>query len=395
MTTEPGSGRAGLEASAHSSAHPASEPPPEIALDLRAAARRLVVHPMVAAEQEPEMFRLIRRHEAQLDRWFTQRFGYRLQVSADTARLFKSSTIADRRPLRTEAASARPFAQREYTMLALTLAAMAAGPEVISLRHLVQEIRSAAADAAVTLSETPSDRRALVTALRWLIGRGMVAEVHARVDSYASDGTADAVLRVRPDRVALLALPVLARSETSEQLLDRSEQRRASRPWMRSMLLEEPVVYRSDLTNDEWSELRRRLGEERDIFDEMFGLSIEARAEGLAAIDPEGSLTDSRFPAGGTVGQAALLLIDRLVAADRNPVERSAAVAAVTELAEVHRVRSRHWGQIAENPELLTDDVLELLQDHRLVQVSGEWIELLPAAWRYAVEVRIEQGSLL
>ncbi|MDE0495437.1 MAG: TIGR02678 family protein [Gemmatimonadetes bacterium] len=395
MTTGPGSGRAGLEASTHSSARPASEPPPEIALDLRAAARHLVVHPMVAAEQEPEMFRLIRRHEAQLDRWFTQRFGYRLQVSADTARLFKSSTIAGRRPLHTEAASARPFAQREYTMLALTLAAMAAGPEVISLRDLIQEIRSAAADAAVTLSETPSDRRALVTALRWLIGWGMVAEVHARIDSYASDGTADAVLRVRPDRVALLALPVLARSETTEQLLERSEQRRASRPWMRSMLLEEPVVYRSDLTDDEWSELRRRLGEERDIFDEMFGLSIEARAEGLAAIDPEGGLTDSRFPAGGTVRQAALLLIDCLVAADRNPVERSAVVAAITDLAEVHRVRSRHWGQIAENPELLADDVLELLQDHRLVQVSGEWIELLPAAWRYAVDVRIEQGSFL
>jgi len=395
MTTEPGSSRADPEASTHSPARPASEPPPEIALDLRSAARHLVLHPMVAAEQEPEMFRLIRRHEAQLDRWFTQRFGYRLQVSADTARLFKSSTIASRRPLRTEAARDRPFAQREYTMLALTLAAMAAGPEVISLRDLIQEIRSAAADAAVTLSETPSDRRALVTALRWLIGWGMVAEVHARVDSYASDGSADAVLRVRPDRVAMLPLPVLARSETPEQLRERSDQRRASRPWMRSMLLEEPVVYRSDLTDDEWSELRRRLGDERDIFDGMFGLSIEARAEGLAAIDPEGGLTDSRFPAGGTVGQAALLLIDRLVAADRNPVERSAAVAAVTELAEVHRVRSRHWGQIAENPKFLTDDVLELLQDHRLAQVSDEWIELLPAAWRYAVEVRIEQGSLL
>ncbi len=395
MTAEPRSGRAGPEASARSSARPASEPPPEIALDLRAAARRLVVHPMVTAEQDPEMFHLIRRHEAQLDRWFTQRFGYRLQVSADTARLFKSSTIAGRRPLRTAAASARPFALREYTMLALTLAAMAAGPEVISLRDLIQEIRSAAADAEVALSDTPSDRRALVTALRWLIGWGTVAEVHAHVDSYASDGTADAVLRVRPDRVAMLPLPVLARAETPEQLLDRSEQRRASRAWMRAMLLEEPVVYRSDLTDDEWSEVRRRLGEESRILNEMFGLSIEARAEGLAAIDPAGGLTDSRFPAGGTVGQAALLLIDRLVAADRNPVDRSAAVAAVADLAEVHRIRSRHWGRVAEDPERLTDAVLELLQDHRLAQVSGERIELLPAAWRYAVEVRIEQGSLL
>ena len=374
----------------------AAEPAPEVALDLRAAARHLVEHPMVAAEHDPEAFRLIRRHEPQLDRWFTQRFDYRLRVGADTARLFKSTVVARRRPLHTATASRRPFSQREYTMLALALAAVAAGPDVISLRDLIEEIRAAAAEAGVALSEERSDRRALVTALRWMIACGAAAEMHDRIDSYASDGTADAVLRVRPDRVAMVALPSLARAETPEQVLDRSDQRQPSpRPWMRSLLLEEPVVYRSDLTDGEWAELRRRLGEETRIFNEMFGLSIEARAEGLAAIDPEGGLTDSRFPAGGTVGQAALLLIDRLVAADRNPVERSAAVAAVAELAGVHRVQSRHWAQTADDPERLTDEILELLQDHRLVQVSGESIELMPAAWRYAVEVRIEQGSLL
>ena len=372
-----------------------AEPRPEVALDLRTAARHLVVHPLVAAENDPEAFRLIRRHEAQLDRWFTQRFGYRLRVGADTARLFKSTTVATRRPLRTAAAASRPFSQREYTMLALALAAVTAGPEVVSLRDLIEEIRSAAADAGVSLSEEPSDRRALVTALRWMIGCGAATEMHARVDSYASDGSADAVLRVRPDRVAMLALPTLARAETPEQLLDRSEQRKASRPWMRSRLLEEPVVYRTDLSNAEWTELRQRREDESDIFNEMFGMVIEARAEGLAAIDPDGGLTDSRFPAGGTVGQAALLLIDRLVAADRNPVERRTLVTIVADLAEAHRVESRHWAQIAEDPVRLTDEVLELLQDHRLARIADESVELLPAAWRYAVEVRIEQGSLL
>ena len=373
----------------------AAEPRPEIALDLRAAARYLVEHPLTAAEQDPEMFRLIRRHEVQLDRWFTQRFGYRLQVGADTARLFKSSVVATRRALRTAAVSNRPLSQREYTMLALTLAAVSSGPDVISLRDLIEDIRSAAAESGVTLSEEPSDRRSLVNALRWMISRGAAFEMHAQIDTYASDGSADAVLRVRPDRVALLALPVLARAENPEHLLDRSEPRRASRAWMRSLLLEEPVVYRSDLTDSEWSELRRRMVEEAEIFNEMFGLTIEARAEGMAAIDPDGGLTDSRFPASGTVGQAALLLIDRLVADDRFPAERSAAVEAVTDLAEIHRVQSRHWAQIADDPERLTDEVLGLLQDHRLARVSGDLIELLPAAWRYAVEVRIEQGSLL
>ena len=373
----------------------AGEPGPEIALDLRAAARHLVEHPLVAAEKDPETFRLVRKHEPQLDRWFTQRFGYRLQVGADTARLFKSSTVATRRPLRTATVDRRPFRQREYTMLALALAAVTAGPDVISLRDLIEEIRSAAADAGVSLSDELSDRRALVTALRWMIDCGAATEMHDHIDSYASDGSADAVLRVRPDRVALLALPSLARAETSEQLLDRSEQRRASRAWMRSLLLEEPVVYRGDLTDGEWAELRRRQGDESRIFYEMFGMVIEARLEGLAAIDPDGGLTDSRFPAERTVGQAALLLIDRLVEADRNPVERRAVVDIVAELAEIHRVRSRHWAQIADNPQRLADEVLGLLQDHRLVKVIGKSVELMPVAWRYAVEVRVEQGSLL
>ena len=367
----------------------------EIALDLRAAARHLVQHPMVTAERDPDAFRLIRRHGAQLDRWFTQRFGYRLQVAADTARLFKSTVVATRRPLRTASSQSRPFSQREYTMLALALAAVAAGPSVISLRDLVHEIRSAATDAGVVVTEDPSERRALVTALRWMIAWGAAAEMHDRVDSYAADSDADAVLRVRPDRVAMLPLPVLARADSVPELLDRSDQRQSPRAWMRSILLEEPVLYRHDLADGAWAELRRRIGEDGAILDEMFGLRIEARSEGIAAIDPDSGLTDSPFPAGGTVGQAALLLIDRLVAADRNPVELSLAVDTVTELAGEHRRHRRHWSQLADDPERLTREVLELLYDHRLAEPCADAVRLLPAAWRYAVDIRVEQGSLL
>ena len=375
-------------------APPSADPRRE--LDLRAAARHLVVHPLVLAERDSDTFRLIRRYEHALDRWFTQRFGYRLQVTADTARLFKSTVVASRRPLQTEANQSRPFSVREYTMLALALAAVAAGPNVISLRDLLHEIRSAATDAGVTVTEAPADRRALVTALRWMIGKGAASEAHNRVDRYATDSEADAVLRIRPDRVALLPLPALARSETVEHLLNRPEVRQSSpRAWMRSMLLEEPVVYRRDLTEAEWSELRRRLREEAAILDEMFGLRIEARAEGVTAVDPGDGLTDSCFPAGGTVGQAALLLIDRLVATDRSPVERTDLVEAVAELAREHRQDRKHWSQLADDPERLASEVLELLYDHRLAEASGQAVRLLPAAWRYAVEVCIEQGALL
>ena len=358
---------------------------PRRELDLRAAARHLVSHPLVLAEHDPDTFRLIRRYEHSLDRWFTQRFGYRLQVAADTARLFKSTVVARRRPLRTTADQGRALSVREYTMLALALAAVAAGPNVISLRDLLQKIRSAASDAGVTVTEALIDRRALVAALKWMIRHGLASEAHNRVGRYIGDSEADAVLCIRPDRVAMLPLPALASSETVDALLDRSEQRRSyPRRWMRSTLLEEPVLYRGDLADDEWAELRRRLGEEAGIFDEMFRLRLEIRAEGVAAIDPEDGMTDSRFPLGGTLGHATLLVIGRLIETERSAIERREFVETVEALATDHR---RYWSKLADEPERLAAAVLELLQDHRLADVRDGTVRLLPAAWRFRAEV--------
>ena len=368
-----------------------ASPSPAVAPELREAARHLIAHPLVLAERYPDKFRLIRRHEQQLDRWFTQRFGYRLQVTADAARLFKSTVVASRRPLRATA-KRRPFSLREYTMLALALAAVSAGPNIISLRDLVHRIRSAAAEADIALAETFAERRALVTALRWMIGHGVATELHDRVEGYAADDAADAVLRIRPDRVALLPLPALARASTANELLDRSERRISFRAWIRSMLIEEPVLYREEVDEPEWTELRKRLRDEATIFNEMFGARIEARAEGVLVIDPDGEMTDTRFPVAGTSGHAALLLIEQLAEMDRNPIPRNAVVSAVAKLARKHR---RYLSSLADDAEKLTRDVLERLIDHRLVDVADNEVRLLPAAWRYAVDVKYEQMSLL
>lgn len=360
--------------------------------ELREAARCLVAQPLVAAEQHDEEFVLIRRHRQQLDQWFTQRFGYRLQVTADTARLFKTTAIVRNRPLWTATVQPRPFGISEYLMLALVLAAVVSGPNVISLRDLIEEVRGAAAEAGVEVGIEPSDRRALVTALRWMIAHGLATELHERIDEYAHDAEADAVLAIRPDRVAMLPLPVLAQAETAEQLLKRSGASGAARTWMRARVLEEPVVYRSDFDSDEWSELRRRLGEEAAFFDEMFGLHIEARAEGVMAVDAGGELSDVRFPQTGTVGHAALLLADRLARDDEVSLRRDAVVDLVADLATEHRP---YWSQLADNPGRLADEALALLADHRLVGLEGEEVAVLPAAARYALDVSHAEASML
>ena len=208
---------------------------------------------------------------------------------------------------------------RECVLLALALASTAAGPAVISLRDLVNEIRSAAAEADIDLVGDATERRAIVSVLRWMIANGLAAELHDRVDAYAEDSNADAVLRMRPDRIALLPLPALVGAADAEALLDRAERRSPLRQWMRCRLVEDPVLYREDLDDNEWTELRRRLGEEGRMLAEMFDLALESRAEGVAAIDRDGELTDRRFPTTGTEGHAALLLIAELGQTDHQP----------------------------------------------------------------------------
>lgn len=363
-----------------------------LAVELREAARCLAARPLIAAELFGDEFMLIRRHQRQLDQWFTQRFGYRLQVTADTARLFKTTATVRNRPLRTATVQPRPFSHAEYLMLTLVLAAVVSGPNVISLRDLIGELRGAAAEAGVEMAAEPSDRRALVTALRWMIAHGLAAELHERIDEYAHDAEADAVLAIRPDRVAMLPLPVLARAESAEQLLARSNAGSSARSWMRARILEEPVVYRSDFDADEWSELRRRLGEEVGFFDEMFGLRIEARAEGVMAVDPDGDLSDVRFPQTGTVGHAALLLADHLAQRGEVSLRRDALVGLVAAFAVEHR---SYWSRKADNPDRLTDEALALLADHRLVEVDGDEVVVLPAAARYVLDVSHAEATML
>jgi uncharacterized protein (TIGR02678 family) len=104
---------------------------PQGPIDARIAARHLMQRPLTCAEHDPEVFRLIRRHAATLDRWFTQRFGDRVHVDADTARLYKSVAPPADRPLRTS--TDRPLRPRQYVLVALCLGAVSSGPDVISL----------------------------------------------------------------------------------------------------------------------------------------------------------------------------------------------------------------------------------------------------------------------
>lgn len=353
---------------------------PQVGVALTAAARHLVASPLFCEEHDPDTFRLVRRHEAELDRWFTQRLGWRLHVGSDTARLWKSGYVPERRPLRSSAG--RPLTGLELTLLVLVLACTSAGPAVISLGDLVELVRSAAAECDVHLAGDGTERRALVTALRWMIDHGLAAELHDHVDAFVADETADAVLRIRPDRIALLPTAAIA-GEDAADVLARADRRSATRAWLRARLVEDPVVYRTDLDDAEWQELRRRLGEEARLADEMFGLTLEARAEGVAAIDPGGRLSDRAFPTTGTEGHAALLLLEAWRDDSGHWRPLSDVEVVMEGLAAQHR---RHWAKdLAAAPDRLARRVMDLLVDVRLAErrASPDEVRLLPAASRY------------
>lgn len=357
---------------------------PRRAGELTLAARALLTRPWRTAEADRPLFLLIRRHADHLDRWFTQRLGYRLVVGRDTARLVKSGHIPLDRPLRTP--TDRPFTGRECVMLALVLAATAAGPDRISLRDLVLQVRSAAADAGIALDGATSERRALVTALRWLVGHGVVQELDRSVTGYETDAGADALLQVRNDRMALLPAPALLGAQSVDELLDRAGGERTGRAALRRRLVEDPVLHADDVAPEDWAELRRRFGEESRYCEEMFGLVIEARAEGVAAIDVDGGCTDIALPAGGTTAHAALLLLDALTTRHRDGADTAVLDGELRTLVERY---GRYWRKDLE-PDELREQAVALLTAMAVVTIEpGGRVRPRPVAARFAPDVSV------
>lgn len=384
----------------------ASRADPQRDGELVTATRALLARPWRTAESDPDVLALVRRHADALDAWFTQELSYRLVVTADTARLVKTGHVPPDRPLRTVSTTPRPFTGAEYTALALVLAATTSGPDRTSLRDLVNAVHSAAAEAGVAIDTDAASRRALVTALRWLIAHGMVRELDRGVAVYEHDADADALLEVRQDRTALLPTGAVVGAETPDELVERAAERGSAATSARRRLVEDPVVLAADLEPARFVELRRRAGDEARRIEARTGLVLEARAEGFAALDVDGGCSDVPFPTGGTVPHAALLLVSELVfqfrpAEDPEPIGWPAVREVLDELVAEH---GRYWAknQLADRDRFAAD-VLALLVAMRLVTVEGDAaVRVLPAAARYVPEVTVvdadaavEQPTLL
>lgn len=291
-----------------------------LALDSYQRAARVVLANHLITRNYPDRIALplIRRWATELREDLAELFGYRLEVTETTARLFPVLDQLDPgRPARTTAD--RLFDRRRYAYLALALAALGRAGDQITLSELAAQVASYTerVDGLDLASDRAADRDAFVDAVGWLAARGAVTLADGDAGGWASDPEAGEAL-YDIDRSVVFALfrppRALQHLQSVGGLLGeeagggdtRSPALALASRSVRRALVEQPVVYIDDLAEPH----RSLLGQEKLVHEVelVTGLRAERRAEGVALIDSSGRLSDVRFPGTGTLAQVALLL---------------------------------------------------------------------------------------
>ena len=369
--------------------------------------RHLLVHPLLLATMEPALFAAAVRHRAELTTWFAEYAGWTLVVepAAGHVRLLKRPAHPDgTRPAR--APGKEPFDRRRYALLCLALAALDGMPGQTTLARLAEAIRELSLEEQELSPFDPqllAERRAFVDVLRLLTELGLLVFRDGDTEAYAQRGKGDALYDVR-DRLLgqLLAAPLPpalagtpARMAEEERPQTEEGERHRARQTIFRALLDDPVVYYQDLDPGALAWLEHGHAFLYERLEQDVGVELERRAEGLAAVDRDGTLTDSTFPEGNsTVKHAALLLCEWLADGARAaraagqpppPVDWAALVERVAALRAEHGER---WSKEYEPSEggsgRLAAAALALLEGFGLAERLDAGWRARPAAARFA-----------
>lgn len=296
------------------------------------AVRLILRHPLVTAVwPDTGALPLVRRWADQLRADLPELLGYRLITTADTARLVRVQDDLDAsQPALTR--GERPFDRRRYAYLVLTLAALGRAGAQIALSELADTVAADAAriDGLGMDTERKPDRDAFVDAVAWLEARGALRTADGSAAAWAGDpDKAEALYDIdrevagalyQPKRVLqhMASVTGLLNGTTTEGVAHGlTTQRRATARRARRLVLEQPAVYYADVDESLHGQLRApALAED---LERLTGLPVERRAEGVTLIDTSGRFSDVRFPSGGTVAQAALLLAAKIAEQTAKP----------------------------------------------------------------------------
>jgi uncharacterized protein (TIGR02678 family) len=371
--------------------------------EYRRAARALLGRPLLRASDEA--FVLVRRYAPELREWFDRNAGWRLDVDSEVARLVKQpATTRDATYPMRDVKSKQPFGRRRYVLTCLALAALERAELQITLGRLAEQVVLAAADpvltgAGVVFALDGRDERAdLVAVVRLLLDLGALRRVAGDEEAFVKD-TGDVLYDVQRRVLAtLLAAPqgpstidspgfgerlaalTYELPPTTDDLRNQRIRHRLTR-----RLLDEPVLYYNELTDEERAYLTSQRAAITARITELTGLVAEIRAEGIAMVDPFDDLTDVRMPESGTEGHATLLLAEHLALHRDRAVPIEELHGFVRRQAVAHR---SYWRRNAAEPGAeveLVAAALERLEALRLVSHHGAVVTALPALTRYAL----------
>jgi uncharacterized protein (TIGR02678 family) len=376
--------------------------PAEEQAQRRAALRALLAKPLLTADTDGEMLVLVRRHLPELRQWLNRETGWRLVADSETARLFKTALVLSDASHPARGHNKEPFGRRRYVTLCLALSALARADAQTTLGSLADDVLTAAAEPELaecgfTLTlDSRSDRSDLVAVVRLLLGWGVLSRVAGDEDAYLSAGT-DVLYDVRRPVLGVLLSTIRGPSTvtaasfagrlaelTAEPVAESDDLRnQALRRRLTRRLLDDPVVYYDELTEDERAYLQSQRPAITRRIAEATGLIPEIRAEGIAMVDPEDELTDVRMPEQRTDGHLTLLVAEYLAVRDQATLDELHAFA--RQMAAEH---ATYWRKGVTEPgaetELLTI-ALAKLSALRLADVDGPVVRGRPAIARFAL----------
>jgi uncharacterized protein (TIGR02678 family) len=363
----------------------------------RKAVRTMLRTPLITPAHAD--YPIVRRHAGHLTDWFGRETGWSFHADLGVARLKK---IPARRSDGTRPATAkgRPFSRRRYVLACLALAALERAESQVTLGWLVTRVLIFAQDedlsarGIVFTLDNREERGDLAAVARLLLETGILRRVAGDEQSFVNnsgDALYDVDRRVLAVLLATRRGPSLVgddRQAISEDLVADTEEgrNRQVRHTLSRRLLDDPIVYYADLTDEERLYLDRQRGPLLKRLTDATGLISEVRAEGIALLDPTREASDYTMPDEGTDGHATLLLAEYLskrLRGNRGPVTVEQAVAQMRELIARH---SAHWRKNTRDPggdRLLTQQALHRLSALGLVDVTGGTVAPLPALARF------------
>jgi uncharacterized protein (TIGR02678 family) len=367
--------------------------------DLQRAARTLLTRPLLrSGGPDAAVAAAIRRPAVRdrLQQWFDQNLGWKLIVDRDVIRLNKV-------PSGTPCQPGDAPSQEVCVLYCLVLAALEEAGEQI----VITEIADAVAGLSGVRSQLPTfdqakfgDRRRLISVLRLMVAQGVLVPT---ADSGVTEqgeveylaGSGNAIYDVEHRAAALmLSCPVPpTRSGTPAGMLVEpvpetvSGYNRRRRHAIMRRLVDEPVLYFEELSDEERMYFRsQRHALVREI-EEMLETRVEIRSEGAAIIDDE--LSDLRFPHERTAQFAALLLAEALAAEVLPGAEAGHVVSSerlyllATEVAAKVQERVKSIEAKPVTPQAVIEVTVSLLAALRLVEPVPDGTRLLGALGRY------------